>query len=787
MKISESWLREYADPALDTAALVEQLTMAGLEVDGVEPVAGAFSGVVVGEVLSVDAHPQADKLRVCQVSDGADTVQVVCGAANVRAGLKVPFATVGAQLPGDMKISKAELRGVASAGMLCGADELGLAEERDGLMELAADAPVGQDLREYLTLDDSVIEIDLTPNRSDCLGVVGVARDIAVLNELPAPKSPVTVVAPQSEDAFPVVIEAGADCPRYCGRVIRGADVTAPTPLWMAERLRRSGVRSIDPIVDITNYVMLELGQPLHAFDLDTLSGGIVVRLAAEGEKITLLDGQELALKADALLIADHDRPLALAGVMGGENSGVSASSKDIFLESAFFAPEKIAGRARSYGLHTDASHRFERGVDPALAAQAIERATELILQISGGIPGPVVTTESAEDLPAPREVVLRRERIQQLLGMTLPDAQVVSILEGLGMQVTAVDGGWQAAVPGWRFDISIEADLLEELARVYGYNNLPVTSIHGAQEIIAAPETQGSLRYLRQQLLSRGYQEVVTYSFVDPALQRLIAPAGDPVALMNPIASDMSEMRLSLWPGLLATARHNLNRQQPRLRLFETGLRFVPSADGLQQQRMLALAITGRRDPEGWSESGEAVDYFDLKGDLEALLPAADWRFEAGGHPALHPGQSAKLLLGDAEVGRIGALHPVVQKKAGIEQPVILCEVELDYLLMKPLPAFEALGRFPEVRRDLAVIVDENVAVSELMQSLKSAAGPLLINLKLFDIYRGKGIDTQRKSVALGLTFQDKSRTLTDQDVNASIEAILASIEERYDAQLRA
>jgi len=789
MKFNELWLRTWVDPQLDTETLSAQLTMAGLEVDAITPVAGIFSGVVVGEIVAVAPHPDADKLRVCQVA-GAETVQVVCGAANARPGLKVPFATLGALLPGDLKIKQAKLRGVESFGMLCAAAELGLAEQSDGLLELPADAPVGTDIRAYLQLDDRVIEVGLTPNRADCLSIAGLAREVGVLNSIAVQAVSVEAVAATSGEVFPVEVIAGEDCPRYVGRVIRGVDLTRPAPEWLRERLRRCGIRSIDPVVDVTNYVMLELGQPMHAFDLERLQGGIRVRKAVQGETLETLDGQQLTLRADSLVIADHRGPLALAGVMGGRPSAVGAETKHIFLESAFFAPGHIAGKARSYGLHTESSHRFERGVDYALQIKAIERATQLILASVGGEPGPVRDTSSAS-LPAPTAITLRRSSIARLLGVAIADDRVEQILRGLGLAVTSSAEGWSVLPPSWRFDIGIEVDLIEELARVHGYDHLPVRSIRADLPLAAKPERQLNLAALRRVLTARGYQEAITYSFVDPKLQALLAPQQPVVELRNPISADMSVMRTTLWAGLLNTLSYNLNRQQQRVRLFETGLRFLPASEGLpQQEKMLAMVATGRRYPESWSSGAEPVDFYDLKGDLEALFALArvpaEVTYRAGSHPALHPGQSADIVRGGQVFGHLGALHPELQRQLGIDQPVYVLEIALANVLEGELPKFSELSRFPEVRRDLALLVDRELAAEAVLATARAAAGDYLRNLTLFDVYQGKGIDPQRKSLALGLTFQHSSRTLTEDEVNTTVEAVVDALKERLAATLR-
>ncbi|WP_285424854.1 phenylalanine--tRNA ligase subunit beta [Pseudomonas sp. efr-133-TYG-103a] len=791
MKFSEQWLRGWVSPQVSRDDLVARLSMAGLEVDSVTPAAGEFSGVIVGEVLSTEQHPDADKLRVCQVSNGAETYQVVCGAPNVRPGLKIPFAMIGAQLPGDFKIKKAKLRGVESNGMLCSQAELQVGEGNDGLMELPADAPVGKDFREFLQLDDASIEVDLTPNRGDCLSVAGLAREVGALYDAEVTRPQVATVPATHDEVRPVEVLAPDACPRYLGRVIRNVDVSKPTPLWMVERLRRSEVRSIDAIVDITNYVMLELGQPLHAFDLAEINGGIRVRLAQEGEKLVLLDGQEVSLRADTLVIADHQRALAIAGVMGGEHSGVSASTRDIFLESAFFDTIAVAGKARSYGLHTDASHRYERGVDWQLAREAMERATGLLLEITGGEAGPVIEAVSEQHLPSVAPVILRADRIEQMLGMKMDTAEVERLLTALGLTVTAEAGGqWRVDVPSHRFDITLEVDLIEELARLYGYNRLPVRYPQARLAPQPRTEAKGDLPALRRLLVARGYQEAITYSFIDQKWFELFNPGVEPLLLANPISADMAAMRSSLWPGLVKALQHNLNRQQDRVRLFESGLRFVGQLEGLQQEPMLAGVICGSRLPEGWAQGRDAVDFFDVKADVEAVLGFAgaldDFRFVPGKHPALHPGQTARIERDGREVGYLGALHPELAKTLGLDRPVFVFELVLAEVAEGRLPKFRELSRFPEVRRDLALLADRDVAATAVLDVIRENAGEWLTDLRLFDVYQGKGIDPHRKSLAVGLTWQHPSRTLTDDEVNASTQQILTSLEERLNATLR-
>ncbi|WP_455913016.1 phenylalanine--tRNA ligase subunit beta [Pseudomonas syringae] len=791
MKFSEQWLRGWVSPQVSRDELVARLSMAGLEVDSVTPAAGVFSGVVVGEVLSTEQHPDADKLRVCQVSNGAETFQVVCGAPNVRPGLKIPFAMIGAALPGDFKIKKAKLRGVESNGMLCSQAELQVGEGNDGLMELPADAPVGQDVRVYLELDDASIEVDLTPNRGDCLSVAGLAREVGALYDAVVTRPQVAVVPAVHDEVRPVDVIASAACPRYLGRVIRNVDLSRPTPLWMVERLRRSDVRSIDAVVDITNYVMLELGQPLHAFDLAEINGGIRVRMAEEGEKLVLLDGQEVSLRADTLVIADHQRALAIAGVMGGEHSGVSATTRDIFLESAFFDQIAVAGKARSYGLHTDASHRYERGVDWQLAREAMERATGLLLEITGGEAGPVIETVSDQHLPSVEPIILRAERIEQMLGMKMDAAEIERLLTALGLTVAPhASEQWRVEVPSHRFDITLEVDLIEELARLHGYNRLPVRYPQARLAPQPRAEAQSDLPALRRLLVARGYQEAITYSFIDQKWFELFSPGVEPLLLANPISADMSAMRSSLWPGLVKSLQHNLNRQQDRVRLFESGLRFVGQLEGLKQEPMLAGVICGSRLPEGWAQGRDVVDFFDVKADVEAVLGFAgaqdDFRFVPGSHPALHPGQTARIERDGREVGYIGALHPELSKTLGLDRPVFVFELVLAEVAVGRLPKFHELSRFPEVRRDLALLADREVSATAVLDVIRENAGEWLTDLRLFDVYQGKGIDPLRKSLAVGLTWQHPSRTLTDDEVNASTQQILTSLEARLNATLR-
>lgn len=798
MIFTQQWIREWLDIDLEPQSLIHQLTMAGLEVDAHGAAAADFSGVLVAEVRKVEPHPDADKLRVCEVFDGSQTFQVVCGARNVRAGLKVPFATIGAVLPtknaetgetGSFTIKKAKLRGIESNGMLCSADELGIAEDSEGLLELPADAPVGTNIREYLKLDDIWFEMDLTPNRGDCLSIRGLAREIAVLNNASFSDLEVKPVAATINDTFPVEIQAKEQCGRYLGRVIRGIDQSAQTPLWMQEKLRRCGLRSIDPVVDVTNYVLLELGQPMHAFDLSTLNQGIVVRLAREGETLRLLDGKVVELQPDTLVIADAKGPLALAGIMGGEHSGVQPGSRDIFLECAWFAPLAIAGRARRYGLHTDSSHRYERGVDHALQQKAMERATALLLEIVGGEAGPVIDCQGV--LPEARTVSLRPQNIQRMLGVSISSDEAVRILEGLGIKRVAEEGDVLSfSVPSFRFDITIEADLIEELARIYGYDHLPVTRPTVSMKLTPRPEGQVTPDRVRERLVTLGYQQVITYSFVEPSLLQLLNPEPAPVALQNPISADMSVMRTSLWAGLIQTLKYNVNRQQARVRLFETGQVFLPLAQGIHQPERLAGLIYGSRMPAAWSQQKQASDFFDLKGDLESILDitgaADEFSFEKAEHPALHAGQSARILRNGQAVGWIGCLAPRIQRELDLAEKTYVFEIELTAVLTAEIPAFKPLSRFPEVSRDLALVLDRDIPAQAVRQELQSLAGEFLTSLRIFDVYQGDAIGSGKKSMALGLTWQHPSRTLDDEDINAIIERCVKGLEVKFNAKLR-
>ena len=790
MKFSESWLREWVNPKITTENLVTQLTMAGLEVDAVEAAANKFTGVVVGEVISVKKHPDADKLNVCQVSNGKENLQVVCAAPNIASGQKVPFALVGAKLAEGFEIKQVKLRGAESNGMLCSSAELGLAEKADGILELSADAKVGEDIRDYLLLDDSIIDVDLTPNRGDCLSVQGIAREVGVLNKIVASSPKIKEVPSSINDVFPVELLSPKDCPRYLGRVIRNVNVNAVSPAWLQEKLRRSGIRSIDPAVDVTNYVMLELGQPLHAFDLDILDKGIQIRRAKETEKLVLLDGREVELNKETLVIADHKKALAIAGVMGGEHSAISKKTQNLFLESAFFNPLSIVGKARTYGMHTDASHRYERGVDYELPKQAIERATQLLLDIVGGEAGPVVATDS--NLPETKKVKLRTSKVLSLLGVDIPALEIEDILTRLGLEVVESDNkSWLFKVPSWRFDISIEVDLIEEIARIYGYDNLPISTATTGSHLNASTESKLSLKQFRRRLTSLGYQEVISYSFVEPELEKELSIAeSEAIFLSNPISNEMSVMRRNLWPGLLLTLKHNQNRQQDRVRIFESGLVFSKTADEIQQDAMLAGLIWGNQSPEQWGVSARPSDFYDIKGDVESILTmtneSSSFKFEAAEHPALQIGQTACITRNQVAMGWLGALSPQLQKSLDIPGKVYLFELRIKDLTEASLTQVSTLSKYPSVRRDLALVVDRKLNFDELESLIRKQGGENLEKIVLFDVYEDKNIGPGKQSLALGLTFQNSSRTLNDDEINEIINRCIKALEEQFNAELR-
>ncbi len=791
MKVSKHWLETWTQPDWDEKTLSEALSLAGLEVDDVAPAAPEFSSVVVGLVLSVEKHPDADKLNVTQVDVGeADPLQIVCGAKNVRPGIKVPCARVGAVLPGGFKIKKAKLRGVPSHGMLCAASELGLAENSEGLMILPADAPVGEDLRIYMDLDDCVLDVDLTPNRSDCLSHEGMAREMSALAKS-AFKAPYDVIVPQAafETGLTISVAAPEACPRYLGLEVRGFNAQVETPLWMQERLRRCGLRPVSLVVDITNYVLLELGQPMHAFDADKLSGTIEVRFAREGETIVTLDGQKRILNTETLVIADQNGSQALAGIMGGEATAVSDTTQRIFFESAHFNPLVIAGKARQYGLHTDSSHRFERGVDPELPQKALYRAADLLLTLAGGEVSQVVKAESAAHLPKPAEITLHQEKIEKVLGMVFTQQMVEDLLTRLHFEVKAqAPGCWQVKAPSWRFDISIEEDLIEELARLYGYNRLPESAVHAPMQLGQLPETEVEEAALREVLVQRGFHEVITYSFIDENSAKLFAQADELVSLANPLSEALSVMRPALVPGLMKAVGYNQKRQQLRVRLFEIGRVFHRVQAGYCQTPRIAGAIFGSREPLRWGAPVEPVDFFDIKGDVEALLAhtGKTARFKPMQHSAMHPGQSAEIWLDEHCIGWVGQLHPSLYKTMKLAQPIFVFELDLNSLLEMPLPQAKPISRYPEVQRDLAFVLDRSVSAATLQAAVETAGVEILQHVEIFDLYQGEHLPSDKKSLALRLRFSSLEQTLEDEQVEAAIRAIVDSVARQTGATLR-
>jgi phenylalanyl-tRNA synthetase beta chain len=794
MKVPYSWLAEWVTVPWPAPELGSRLTMAGIELEALTSAAPPFSGVVIAQIVSAEPHPQAEKLQVCRVSIGSGaTLQIVCGASNARTGLKSALALVGAQLPGDLTIKAAKLRGVESQGMLASAKELGVAEASAGILELPQDAPLGRSLREYLALDEPVLDLNITPNRGDAMSVIGIAREVAALAGTKV-SGPAIGSAPGGHpDRLSVQLEAPAACPRFAGCILRGVNNRAEAPLWMRERLRRAGVRAISPVVDVTNYVMLELGQPMHAYDLKKLRGGIRVRLAQAGEPVTLLDGKAISAGADVLLITDDEGAVGLAGIMGGLRTAVSADTTEVFLESAYFSPDAVLGRARRLGLQTDASQRFERGVDPTQQSRAIERAIALLTPMAGGIAGPVEVTQSAAHLPQRSAVALRARQLMRLLGVELPAARVEATLAGLQMQVARSANGWQVTPAAHRFDIGIEADLIEEVARVVGFEAILETDAVGPQRFRSLPEERPPEPAVLAVLAARGYQEAITLAFVDPALQERLFPGRPALALSNPIASDLSVMRVSLWPGLLRAALENQRRQADRIRLFEHGTRFEVSGGTTRELDTLAGLACGARLPEQWGVSKDmrgAADFFDVKNDLTALFAATgdprSFTFEAASQPALHPGRTARVLRCGQEIGWLGELHPTLVQALDFTYPPILFELQIDAALAVKRATYEEISRFPQVRRDLAIVVDESITLSTLAERVTLAASSLLRDLRIFDVYRGPSLEKGRKSVALGLIFQDISRTLTEEDVERLMASVVADLRENLNARIR-
>jgi len=793
MKFSEKWLREWVNPNVSTDELSDQLSMAGLEVDGVEAVAGEFSGVVVGEVVECGQHPDADKLQVTKINVGDDELlDIVCGAPNCRQGIKVAVAKIGAVLPGNFKIKKAKLRGQPSFGMLCSFSELGISDDHDGILELPADAPIGQDIRDYLQLDDVTIEVDLTPNRADCLGIKGLAREVGVLNQTSVNELEVPTITEKTTDSRNIQLLAPEACPRYLGRVIKNINLNVNTPLWMVEKLRRSGVRSIDPVVDVTNYVLLELGHPMHAFDNNKLEGDVIVRFAKQDEQLTLLDGNQITLQDNTLVIADSKKALAMAGIFGGLDSGVTKQSNDIFLESAFFAPDAIMGKARQYGLHTDASHRYERGVDPQLQQIAMQRATQLLLDIVGGEAGPVVEAVDSAFVPKHRSVTLRHSRLSKVLGIDIAGDTVTDIFKRLGFSVSFENEVWRISVPPYRFDISIEEDLIEEVARVYGYNQIPDIAPVASLKMSKHQEQRIPLNQLKNILVENDYQEAITYSFVDPKIQSLLFPDMQGLQLPHPISSEMSTMRVSLWTGLLQAVSYNQKRQQGRVRLFESGLRFIPQKSektGVKQELVISGVVCGLVADENWDNTTRTIDFFDVKADVENLLNCAGvegYHFVSANHSALHPGQCAEILVDNISIGYIGAVHPQFEKSLGLNGRSFVFELEINALGLKKLPKAQEISKYPANRRDIAIVVDDDKVVGDILNCIEKFGENQLVGLNLFDVYRGKGIAHGKKSLAISLILQDKTKTLQENDIQATVDGILARLSQKFQASLR-
>jgi phenylalanyl-tRNA synthetase beta chain len=813
MRLPLCWLRDFVDlPATwDARELARRLTGAGLEIEGISAAAGAFSGVVVGRIVSAARHPQADKLQVCQVVSAksgaaAAPLTIVCGAANARVGLVSALARVGALLPNGVKIGAAKLRGVESAGMLCSASELGLAESSDGIIELPDDAPLGADLRAYLDLDDAILEVNVTPNRGDAMSVLGIAREVAALTGL-ALKTPdrLTITAGEgtaagavwsaSTDAFPVTLQPGAGAPRLLAQVVRGLDNTRITPLWLRERLRRADLRSISPVVDVTNFVMLELGQPMHAYDLARLTGGLAARNARAGERLRLLDGREIELDAGALVIADDESVVGLAGVMGGERSAITGRTTEIVFEAAWFKPAAIAGRARGHGLQTDASQRFERGVDWRGQERALALATHLLLEIAGGSAGPVTTAELADELPRIRPVPLRSRQLQRLLGASIAAGDVEQRLRALGMGVRAEKTGWSVQPPSWRFDIEIEPDLIEEVVRIGGLDAIEERAPSMAIAPRTLPSGEIDEQVVLRTLAARGYQEVISYGFVDPALQRQLfslQPAIEQraVELANPIAADLAVMRSSLLPGLIGVARENLRRQQQRVRVFEIASRFIVENDTIREQKMLAGLALGTRLPEQWGSAATPADFYDVRGDIAGLLALggalSEFEFEPAAPGYLHPGRGARIARHGIVLGLVGELHPSLARAFDLTYAPILFEFDYSAAFRANLAQFREVSRFPQIRRDISFTVPVDVAFATLSERVSVAAGSLLKQLSAFDVYQGKGVEIGRKSIALGLILQDLSRTLTDDEADRVVQAVLQDLGSNLDARIR-
>ncbi|MEI1723315.1 phenylalanine--tRNA ligase subunit beta [Acinetobacter baumannii] len=792
MKISENWLRTWVNPAIDSDTLSDQLTMLGLEVDELAPVAKPFTGVVVGEVLTVEQHPDADRLRVTTVNIGSgEPLQIVCGAPNVRAGMKAPVATIGAILPGDFKIKKGKLRGVESQGMLCGASEIDLEDKIDGLLELPADAPVGVNIREYLKLDDNVIDISITPNRGDCFSIRGIAREVAVINQQQMNEPEIKSVDATITDEKKVVINTDG-APRYLGRVIKNVNVKAATPEWMEQALARSGIRTHSILVDVTNYVLMELGQPMHAFDLAKIEGTVHVRQAKSQEKLQLLNDQEVELQDDVMVIADDQKALAIAGIMGGLASSVTDDTTDIFLESAFFAPLAIAGRARRFGLHTDSSQRYERGVDFELPLIAMNRASQLIQELAGGEFGPITVAEKSDLLPKREAIELKQAQVDQLLGYKVAAEFITDALTRLGCEVTIqADGEWSVVPPSHRYDMAIYQDLIEEVARIDGYDNIQI-SLPSMDVQLAKYQDRFEIAQLRQTVVTLGYQEAISFSFADAKLEKQLNPQVSPLMLANPISSDLAAMRSTLLSSLIPCVQYNLNRQQSRVRFFELGLRFdyqkANSIQDLKQIPTLALVAVGSREPESWHAKPQPMDFFDFKGEVEEILAAGRVKVEyvRSERPWLHPGQSAEILVDGQSIGYLGRLHPSLENELDLSTTWV-AELDQAAVLQSYVSNFTELSRFPSVRRDIALLISDNINVRDIQQLIEKTGGELLDSTWLFDVYTGQGVEEGKRSLAFALLWQHPSRTLEDAEIKSGMDNIIQVLENTYQATLRA
>ncbi len=788
MKISENWLREWVNPKISTDELVEQLTMLGLEVDDVIPAAGDFSNVVIAKIVAIEKHPDADKLNVCQVSVGSgDKLQIVCGAPNARVGLIAPLAKIGAVLPNNFKIKKSKLRGIESFGMLCSDVELGLSDDSAGLKELPMDAPVGNNIREYLDLEDTIIDIDITPNRADCFCAKGIAIDVACLNDVDLTKPVINEQDVSHTDKIVVNLKAENQCPRYLCRVISNIDNSKTTPIWMQEKLRRSGIRSIHPVVDVTNYVMLELGQPMHGFDKAAINSSITIKMAENGDKTTLLDGKEVKLDDSFLMIADDENYLAIAGVMGSLNSGCNEKTTDIVLESAYFDPATIMGKSRDIGVHTESALRFERGVDPYLQEQAMHRATELIIDICGGEIGPITTTQSDEFLPSAKEITLTKNKLARVLGFGVLDSQVTSILTGLNMSVKVQEDCWKVTAPTSRFDMDIEEDLIEEIVRMIGYDKMPSANLFGESVIMQLPEAIVNANHLKKQLNTLGYMEAINYSFVSEKQLTNYEKLDDSIALKNPLTEEFAIMRTTLLPGMMETIKYNLRRQNDSIKMFETGHVFHQKETIVEDQKIMAIC-TGKRNPEHWGMVKEAIDFYDLKGDLESLLEntKSNYNFDKSTHSFLHPGRQANVVLAGKTIGWIGQIHPETCRRIGIKKDVYAFELSQFYIQQTSLPLFEDISKFPSVRRDIAMVVDNAISYQQIKDIITDNINKYLVDIVVFDQYQGENIGQNKRSLAVGLVLQQNNSTFEDKDVDKLMTKVLNSIQDKLGVEIR-